>query len=102
MLIKPKNKESGIILVIVITFILMMSITMVGVFSRNASTSLTPIEQIKRSKAEILAKAGYWDAYSRLSSGLALANKVVWLDNITYNIDFYRTGSKIEVNVTYP
>ncbi|MBF0386662.1 MAG: hypothetical protein HQL20_02265 [Candidatus Omnitrophica bacterium] len=102
MLCKPKKNESGIVLVIVITFVLIMSVAMVGLFSRNVSMALSGVEQGKRIKAEMLARGGYWKAYSTLSgspSQLPSPNpETVRLDGINYEI-LYVQGAAGQVNV---
>lgn len=105
MLRKPLNNESGIVLVIVITFIMIMTVAMVGLFSRNISSALSATDQAKKGKAEALARGAYWKAYNTLSSTATLPTpnpETVTLDGIAYSISYFQSGTAITINVAYP
>ena len=97
------KNEKGIVLVVVITFILIISVAMLGLFSRNISTAFSSVEQAKRLKADIIGRGAYWKAYTALSLGAGLpANETVYSDHILYTIGYSQALSQVSVQVTYP
>lgn len=97
-----RNNESGIVLVIVIAFILMMSIVLAGLYSRNTTSALSSLEQAKRLRADMLARGGFWRAYNLMASGedVNITDRVT-LDNITYSVHYFNTGNHINSVVNY-
>ena len=105
MLIRKLNNESGIVLVVVIAFILIMSVLLTGIFGRNASLGIVSIDQIRSIKAEALARGAYWIAYDQLRTDDSLPPDFTEvLDGITYTIVFSRSAgnNEIYVDVTCP
>ena len=97
------NNESGIVMVIVICFIVIMSVAMVGLFVRNTSTALTSVEQAKRIKADTLARGAYWRAYNLLSTGqsLPVGPESETFENTVYRITYSQVTNQVNVAVNY-
>ncbi len=109
MSIKKLDNESGIILLIVVAFTILMSIILLGMFGRSSSTSLSDIERTKRIQADFLARGAFWIAYDALhaSGGATMpADFVKTLNTIPYTVKYQRNSEtdpdEIIVTVSYP
>ena len=93
------------VLFLVIMFLVVASILLAGLFSRSVSTGMTTINQVKQSKADMLARGLYWRAYTqKFNGGADLPAGSETIDGIVYNYyyNYADFGSgKIYVNVTY-
>jgi hypothetical protein len=106
---KKRNNESGMILLIASTFIVLISIVVIGLINRNVSQVLSTSEHYKQIQAEQLARGAWWLYYEALRTGQPVpADYTVTNNNVTYNITFINggieggTGRQIyRVNVTY-
>lgn len=90
MKIPMMESKKGMVLVIVIVAIMMMSVVVVGILSRNVSSSLGDEKQIRRLQAELLAKGGFWRLYQ--NGGVAPAPFTVSSLGTTYTVS-YTTGA---------
>lgn len=63
---KPKNDESGVVLILVLVISVVMMIFAVGMVALNASQAISTQHQIDRIKAEQLAKGAHWVNYMGL------------------------------------
>ena len=111
MSIKRLSNESGMIMLIVIAFILVMSILSAGIFSRAISKSMSSISQAKQVQAELLARGAYARAYDQLRqtpgdlSALAGGWTTETIGPVTYGIVFTLSGANntvVTVQITYP
>ena len=108
MFMKRSSNESGIVLVIVITFVLIMSVVLAGFFTRNISQALSAGGQANRINAYQVAQGAYWIAYNQLLSGnnTLIDPPAETIGGVTYNIHFNATGpqsnQQVNVQVTYP
>ncbi len=97
------------VLIIVTAMIIIMSVIVVGMASRNFSSALSGEEQIRHIEAEQIATAAFWNAYQQLGSGgNPVAYSVTSSSGRVYNIGYTITpgngpggSSTIDVNVTY-
>jgi hypothetical protein len=92
------------ILFLVVSFLVLMSIVVAGLFNRSISTSLTAVSQTKKEKADLLARGLWWKAYSNKNAGGAnLANSFEVIDGIRYDYTYnYGPGGQVTINVIYP
>ncbi len=80
------NDQKGMILIIVIVAIMLMSIVVMGVLSRNVSKSLSDEKSIQNLQAELLAKGGFWRAYQ--NGGVPPADFSETIAGKTYNVTY--------------
>jgi hypothetical protein len=74
------------VLVIVIVAIMMMSVMVVGILTRNVTGSLRDEKGIQRLQAELLAKGGFWLVYENL--GTAPASFTETVGSTTYTVTY--------------
>jgi Tfp pilus assembly protein PilV len=105
MKIPALSRQKGMVLIIVIVAIMLMSVIVVGILSRNISSSLGDENEMKRFQAELLAKGGFWRLYQ--NGGVPPASFTVDSLGTTYRVS-YVTGapgpsgtSQIVVQVDY-
>lgn len=101
------NNRSGMIMLLAITFILMMSVVMAGLFSRDISAALTLLARSKEIRSEMLARGKFWQTYDQLMlNNTVPANGVEVMDGISYTYSINRNTAAspnvITVTVTYP
>jgi len=90
---KNRNNESGMILLIASTFILIISIVVIGLINRNVTQILSQSEHYKHIQAEQLARGAWWRLHEALRAGQAVpADYTVQNNFITYSITFINGG----------
>lgn len=95
-MIKKGNDESGMIMVVVITFVVVIGLLMVGMFSRSESTGLTTAANAHSMQADALARGAYALVYGALVSGQPMPSD--WTETIdgrVYSITLTNTASPI-------
>lgn len=86
---QDRKNESGMVLVVATTFILAMSLVVIGILSRNVSQGLSADTQFKKIQAEQLARGAWWQAYGALSTGASIpSNYTITQHGVTYSINF--------------
>ncbi len=70
---RKKNSESGMALILVSVFIMVISMVVLGILSRSVSQALSVENQYKRIQAEQLSRGLWWRAHGTLRTGGALA-----------------------------
>lgn len=91
---KILGNESGMILLIASTFIMIICIVVIGLINRNVTQVLSTHERYKHSQAEQLARGAWWLVYDSLNKGTGLPDDPapVTNDGTTYTITFMDDG----------
>lgn len=75
---KGKRSKSGIVLIAVVAFIVIVSVMVLGIMSRNASQTISIEEQVRHMQAEQLRKGAMWVAKAHIDeNGTLPANMPV-------------------------
>jgi len=105
---KILDNESGMILLIAATFIMIISIVMIGLINRNVTQILSAHQQYKKIQAEQLARGAWWIAHDSLlrGAGFPASPPPITNNNVTYTITFIDDGivagrQQYRVRVTY-
>ena len=85
---KRLNNNSGMILAIVTAMVIIMSIIVVGMVSRNFSSSLSSEGQKRHIEAEQVASAAFWNAYQQMGAGGSPSNYTQVVDGRSYSITY--------------
>ena len=86
MKIEVLKHEKGMVLIIVIAAIMLMTIAVVGMLSRNVSQSLRDEKMIQRMQAELLAKGAFWRVYQ--NGGTPPADFTETVDGRNYTVTY--------------
>ena len=103
---KKLRKRNGFILLIVITSLVIMSIVVLGILSRNVSRSLVLNDRVHNIQAGLIARGAMWRGLDVLKSGGTLNNYSEYIDNILYNVTYTTSAgiwgtTRISVDVSY-
>ena len=105
MRITGKRNESGIVLIAVVAFVIVVSIMILGVMSRNVSQTVSVEEQIRHIQAEQLRKGAVWVAKAHLNAYSNLPNTM--MEQLGAGKDFYiyftngAGGEGVNITVNY-
>jgi Tfp pilus assembly protein PilV len=91
-MLKKLHNDSGMVLIIVTAMVLIMSVIVIGLVSRNFSAALSGEEQSRHIMAEQLATTAFWNAYQLMSSGGAPLDYSTTVDGRTYNVVYTITN----------
>jgi len=106
MMLKGINNNSGMVFIIVTAMIIVMSVIVVGMVSRNFSSALSGEEQKWHIEAEQIATAAFWNAYQQLNNGDTPVDHSIVQNGKTFAVDYTITpggpsGSTVVVSITY-
>ncbi|MBF0122024.1 MAG: hypothetical protein HQL21_01285 [Candidatus Omnitrophica bacterium] len=103
MRITGKRNESGIVLIAVVAFIVVVSVMILGIMSRNASQTVSVEEQVRHIQAEQLRKGAMWVAKAKEDRNEGLPETIIEKlgDGKDFSIYFSKTGRKTNINVSY-
>jgi len=79
------------ILLTVIAAIMIMSILVLGILSRNVSRAMVSEDEFKRSQAALLAKGAAWRGYAAYAGGGAPVDFSYKVDGVTYTVNYTQT-----------
>jgi len=82
------NSKRGMVLIIVIIAVMLMSIVVVGILSRNVSNSFVDERGRQRFQAELLAKGCFWRLYQLNGTAPAVGSCDETIDNTPYTVEY--------------
>ena len=104
------KNESGMILVVVIAFIVVISILVAGMLSRNVTTTVALEDQTKSIQADLLTRGAFWKFQNYIDQSIYPSTGVMttsWTEQpvaggVIYTVTISRdAGNKISVKVSY-
>ena len=104
MFLRRINNRSGMILVVVIAFIVVISILVAGMLSRNVITATSSEDQVKSSQADLLSRGALWKVQPSIDQG-TFVSPTSWpetVNNVVYTVTVTKDAAgKVVVKVTY-
>lgn len=83
------GRKKGMVLVIVIVAIMLMSVVVAGILSRNISSAFVDEKGRQRFQAELLSKGAFWIAYQSMqATGTLPGSFNETVDGTTYTVTY--------------
>lgn len=92
MKIVKKRSDKGIIMVAVVAFIIVISVLILGIMSRNVSQAVSMEKQIQHMQAEQLGRGAFWAAHANLINGVGYSDFSTNIDGHLFNIQFNQSA----------